>query len=99
MWGLGDMGSELAHSFDDPYVGDKRQWSADWHHPQGYVDGAAKVLQDLDVEGWRKATLRAIVAEGSFASFRAHLLEERRTEFERALRPADRAGQTSNDST
>jgi len=33
-----------------------------------------------------KATLRAIVAEGSFASFRAHLLEESRTDFERALR-------------
>jgi hypothetical protein len=26
-----------------------------WHHTQGYVEGAAKVLRGLDVEAWHKA--------------------------------------------
>jgi hypothetical protein len=181
VWGLGDMGSELASSFDDAFVGYRHQWSADWHHSQGYVEEAAKVVCTLDVEAWRqamkdalwqrdrrradelvaqakrhrtkrlpshlekcpvaalktymtnnwryfrfaqfkeaglptvsaraeaqvrertkdryavagawrlenlegKATLRAIVAEGSWPQFRAHLLEKSRTNFERALR-------------
>jgi len=181
MWGLGDMGSELASSFDDAFVGYRHQWSADWHHSQGYVEEAAKVVRTLDVEAWRramkdalwrrdrrwadelvaqakrhrmkrlpshldkcpvaalktylsnnwryfrfaqfkeaglptvsaraeaqvrdrtkdryavagawrldnlegKATLRAIVAEGSWETFRAHFLDKSRTDFERGLR-------------
>jgi hypothetical protein len=55
VWGLGDMGSELASSFDDGFVGYRHQWSADWHHSQGYVEEAAKVVRTLDVEAWRRA--------------------------------------------
>jgi hypothetical protein len=60
VWGLGDMGSELASSFDDAFVGYRHQWSADWEHTKGYVEGAAKVLRGLDVEAWVKAVKDAL---------------------------------------
>lgn len=60
MWGLGDMGSELAHAFDDAYIGYTHQWSADWEHTKGYVQGAAQVLRGLDAEVWVKAMKDAL---------------------------------------
>lgn len=60
VWGLGDMGSELASSFDDAFVGYRHQWSADWHHSQGYVDEAVKVVRTLDVDTWVKAMKDAL---------------------------------------
>ena len=60
VWGLGDMGSELASSFDEAFTGYTRQWSADWHHTHGYVNGASKVLRNLDTEAWQKATEDAL---------------------------------------
>jgi hypothetical protein len=60
VWGLGDMGSELASSFDDAFVGYRHQWSADWHHSQGYVEEAAKVVRTLDLEAWRRAMKDAL---------------------------------------
>jgi hypothetical protein len=60
VWGLGDMGSELASSFDDAFFGYCHQWSADWHHTKGYVEEAAKVLRTLDDEAWRRAMKDAL---------------------------------------
>jgi|WetSurMetagenome_2_1015567.scaffolds.fasta_scaffold81414_1 hypothetical protein len=52
--GLGDMGSELAASFDETffaYVGSF--WNADWKHTCDYVQAAHKLLKkNFDGAGW-----------------------------------------------
>ena len=50
--GLGDMGSELAASFDEAFFDYAGSWSADWTHTRDYVAAAAKVLQDIDASAW-----------------------------------------------
>jgi hypothetical protein len=60
-FGLGDMGSALAASFDEAFVGLRgRYWLADWHHTCAYVRNASLVLQRLDVTAWRVALRAAI---------------------------------------
>jgi hypothetical protein len=60
--GLGDMGSELAASFDEAffdYLGSF--WSADWKHTSDYVMAAAKVLSKrFDAMAWTMAMKQAI---------------------------------------
>ncbi|MFC1611531.1 hypothetical protein ACFL6C_11280 [Myxococcota bacterium] len=60
--GLGDMGSGLAASFEEAFVGYSANWSADWKHTRDYVETAGKVLMDLDVDAWCKAMKSAIWA-------------------------------------
>jgi len=46
VFGLGDMGSSLAESFDEAFVGHDATYSADWKHTSDYVDKAAAVLEE-----------------------------------------------------
>jgi hypothetical protein len=54
MLGLGDLGSRLAQSFDEAFVGYTHLYSGDWKHTCDYVDGAAAVLRDIDAGSWAK---------------------------------------------
>jgi hypothetical protein len=58
--GLGDMGSELASSFDEAFFDYPGCWSADWTHTREYVDAAAKVLEEIDAESWATQLKEAI---------------------------------------
>jgi len=58
--GLGDMGSELAASFDEAFVGHSHHWSTDWTHTRGYVDAVTKVLRRKDPEEWGRQMRSAI---------------------------------------
>ncbi len=46
VFGLGDMGSSLAESFDEAFIGHEATYSADWKHTSDYVDKAAEVLEE-----------------------------------------------------
>ena len=50
--GLGDMGSELASSFDEAFFDYPGSWSADWTHTRDYVDNAAQFLEGIDAGAW-----------------------------------------------
>lgn len=58
--GLGDLGSSLPASFDEAFVGYNATYSADWKHVCNYVDAAAAVLQDTDVDAWNRSMRDAI---------------------------------------
>lgn len=62
VFGLGDMGSELAASFDEAFVArtPKAIYSADWKHTSDYVGNAAKVLEGPHPERWTKAMKDAL---------------------------------------
>lgn len=106
--GLGDMGSELAASFDEAFFDYPGSfWSADWKHMRfaelkamglPFVSARAeaqvrvRTKDRFSVAGaWRlqnvepKATLRAIIADGRWDAFRASIIEQHRSQFERAL--------------
>jgi hypothetical protein len=53
VFGLGDMGSELAHEFDEAFIAYNANWCADWTHTCGYVQKAGSVLQGLDTDDWK----------------------------------------------
>jgi hypothetical protein len=54
VYGLGDMGSSLATSFDEAFVGHAALYSADWKHTCDYVEHAAAVLNGDSPERWPK---------------------------------------------
>jgi hypothetical protein len=60
--GLGDMGSELASSFEEAFFDYPGSfWNADWKHSCDYVEAARKVLsQRFDGLAWAKAMRDAI---------------------------------------
>jgi hypothetical protein len=58
--GLGDMGSGLAASFEEAFVGYRAKWSADWKHTSDYITEASKVLQTIDTEDWRTHMTEAV---------------------------------------
>lgn len=62
VYGLGDMGSNLASSFDEAFVGrePKALYSADWKHTTNYVDSAAAVLDTSQPRRWAKAMKDAL---------------------------------------
>jgi len=60
VFGLGDMGSSLAESFDEAFVGYEAMYSADWKHTTDYVRHVAAVLVGLDAERWGKAMKGAL---------------------------------------
>jgi histone H3/H4 len=62
VFGLGDMGSSLASSFDEAFVGrdPKALYSADWKHTTDYVDNAASVLDTSQPKRWAKAMKDAL---------------------------------------
>ena len=60
VYGLGDMGSSLAESFDEAFVGYEATYCADWKHTSDYVRSAAAVLVGLDAKRWNKAMKNAL---------------------------------------
>lgn len=60
VFGLGDMGSSLADSFDEAFVGYEAKYSADWKHTSDYVRHAAAVFVGLDAKRWSKAMKDAL---------------------------------------
>lgn len=62
MFGLGDMGSLLAKSFDEAFVGrdPKAIYSADWKHTSEYVEKAAALIEGPYPERWTQAMKDAL---------------------------------------
>jgi hypothetical protein len=60
VFGLGDMGSNLAESFDEAFVTRKAIYSADWKHTCDYVTKAAAVLEGVDAKRWVKSMKDAL---------------------------------------
>jgi hypothetical protein len=60
VYGLGDMGSSLAESFDEAFVGYPATYCADWKHTSDYVTHAADVLTGLDAKRWKKSMKAAL---------------------------------------
>ena len=62
VFGLGDMGSNLAESFDEAFVArnPKAIYSADWKHTTNYVESAAAVLDTSQPQRWTKAMKDAL---------------------------------------
>ena len=60
VFGLGDMGSSLADSFDEAFVGHTAMYCADWKHTIDYVDKAASVLAQRQPQRWAKAMKGAL---------------------------------------
>jgi hypothetical protein len=60
VFGLGDMGSSLAESFDEAFVGYEAKYSADWKHTSDYVRHVAAVLVGIDAQRWTKAMKDAL---------------------------------------
>ncbi len=62
VFGLGDMGSSLASSFDEAFVGrdPKALYSADWKHTTNYIEAAASVLDTSQPQRWTKAMKDAV---------------------------------------
>lgn len=62
VFGLGDMGSMLAESFDEAFVGrdPKAIWSADWKHTSDYVVKAAAMIQGPHPARWTKGMKNAL---------------------------------------
>lgn len=62
VFGLGDMGSNLAQSFDEAFVArdPKALYSADWKHTTNYVENAAAVLDTPQPQRWTKAMKDAL---------------------------------------
>lgn len=62
MFGLGDMGSDLAASFDEAFMGrnPKAIYSADWKHTSDYAVNAGAVLQGRYPERWVAAMKDAL---------------------------------------
>jgi hypothetical protein len=60
VFGLGDMGSQLADSFDEAFVGYEAKYSADWKHTCDYVDKAAVVLDERAPPRFAQAMKKAL---------------------------------------
>jgi DNA-directed RNA polymerase subunit RPC12/RpoP len=62
VFGLGDMGSRLAESFDEAFVGRDPEavYSADWKHTVDYVENAAALLEGPLPQRWTKAMKDAL---------------------------------------
>jgi hypothetical protein len=62
VFGLGDMGSELASSFDEAFVGRDPAaiYSADWKHTSDYVEKAAAQLTGPHPDRWAKSMRDAL---------------------------------------
>lgn len=62
VFGLGDMGSSLASSFDEAFVGREPDalYCADWKHTTNYVENAAAVLDSAQPQRWTKAMKDAL---------------------------------------
>jgi hypothetical protein len=60
VYGLGDMGSGLAAAFDEAFFDHPGFWQADKKHTLDYIRDAAKVLQDIDTDQWKKQMWTAV---------------------------------------
>lgn len=62
VYGLGDMGSELAASFDEAFVGRNPAaiYSADWKHTSDYVKNAGALLEGPHPDRWTKSMKSAL---------------------------------------
>ena len=58
--GLGDLGSSLPSAFDEAFIGYEAFYSGDWKHVRDYVDAAGAVLEQLDVDTWKRDMRDAI---------------------------------------
>lgn len=89
VFGLGDMGSVLAESFDEAFVGHDAIYSADWKHTCDYVDKVAEHLEGPQPQRWVKAMKNAVwnrernKADKLIASARKRRVQELPTHLER----------------
>ena len=61
IYGLGDMGSELASAFEQAFAENPGFWQADEKHTRDYLRAVVEVLERLDGEQWKKALWQAIL--------------------------------------